>query len=61
MYGAAHGTEPTVFAKTKRSNPAAERLYKEHLGHPRKHGVLAGSLDRRFMYHKKSDGRIQWM
>src|ERR1700735_3195881 len=36
--------EPPTFARTKGFNPTAQCLDKEHLGHPREHSELAGTL-----------------
>jgi hypothetical protein len=37
-------TKPPTFEGTKRFNPTAQHLDKEHLGHPREHSELAAAL-----------------
>jgi len=48
-------TEPPTFAGTKGLNPTAQHLDKEHLGHPREHSDLAGTLERCFGHHPLQD------
>jgi hypothetical protein len=48
-------TEPPAFAGTKGFNPTAQHLDKEHLGHPREHSELAGTLERCLGYHPLQD------
>jgi hypothetical protein len=48
-------TEPPAFVRTKGFNPTAQHLDKEHLGHSREYGELAGTLDRRLGHHPLQD------
>jgi hypothetical protein len=48
-------TKPPTFVGTKRFNPTAQHLDKEHLGHPREHSELAGTLDRCLGHHPLQD------
>ena len=48
-------TEPPTFAGTKGFDPTAQHLDKEHLGHSREHGELAGTPERCLGYHPLQD------